>query len=1099
MPRHIFSQLASLPPDQLWLAGAVTGFAILAAMGLRNPHLVRVGLRNVPRRWGRTALIVFGLMFSTMFVASSLMVDDTITLAVQSVAVFNLGRIDEDVVGYSDGLGLYSSTYGPVVTQALNGDPHVAGVAPSLSVQNLFLADTATRQVRSSVTGLGMDPNEAGPLGQLRDQSGAAASMQALASNEIYLNRNAGALLFAHPGDTIWLSAPQWQGKRYTFRVRAIVTGGPLGDAPEVVLPLTVLQQMVNAPDQINHIYIANAGNGLTGVGYSDEIADRVRGAVLGDLHVDQVKLDGVNFSLKAQDIFSRILTLYTSFALSIGLLLIFLIFVLLAAERRSELGMTRAIGMRQNHVVFMLLFEGAAYDAFAAALGILAGLSLGALIVALVSPTVARIGFPLSIALKPESMIIAFSLGFLFTLSAIWFAAWSVSHMTVAAALRDLPEPLAAPPSLLHYAQACVTAIVKGPLALLAGVGRLIGALVTRGPILLIAGLWIFQQALRSQDILWLSLGCSSIITGVVLLARSAVLAVVGYSAQHRDPGGLLISRTYVIADRLTSLVVGAALVLFWALPFDVLARFGVSRFSGGIVVFFIAGSMMVFGAVLAITPNLDILLAPARVVMTWLSRVRHVTSVALVYPVHHRLRTGIGLLMFTLVCFTMVVMATIANSATHQYDNLPAQAADYDIAGQPLFSPIGGIGQLQKHLAGENNNIAALSSATPLLMGMFEPADGNARWHLYPASEIQGAFLDGVGLPLVARANGFTSDAAVWQAVRDHPGDVVIDVGALSGQDAAILAAKQPAEVSEAQFLSPPIVAGLPGFTTVPVDVGSSSDPNSAPTFGQDFAAAAAFINAGQFDATLHLHNIAEGPGAIAPTAVWVGDLRGGPAVKLTIVGIVENARGQRYGMLGSPATFAPVEGNLSPFGGEYYYFKLKPGVDAHQEAQRIGSDLFDASFETTVLQDVLLDTNGPRVFISRVLVGLVGLTLLVGMAALAVTGSRAVIERRQQIGMLRALGFRRAHVQLVFLIESALIGAVGTALGLVLGLILCYNVFAVDFFAPIQSGMVLIVPWDQLAIICAAALLAATLAALLPAWQAGRVAPADALRYE
>src|SRR5215475_4865163 len=130
LPHNIYSAIKSLPHDRLWLAGAVTGIVILAALGLRNPHLVRVGLRNVPRRWGRTALIVFGLMFSTMFVASSLMVDDTITLAVKSVAVFNLGRIDEDVVGFSNGLDLYSSSYGPVVKNALNGDSHVAGVAP---------------------------------------------------------------------------------------------------------------------------------------------------------------------------------------------------------------------------------------------------------------------------------------------------------------------------------------------------------------------------------------------------------------------------------------------------------------------------------------------------------------------------------------------------------------------------------------------------------------------------------------------------------------------------------------------------------------------------------------------------------------------------------------------------------------------------------------------------------------------------------------------------------------------------------------------------------------------------------------------------------
>ena len=148
---------------------------------------------------------------------------------------------------------------------------------------------------------------------------------------------------------------------------------------------------------------------------------------------------------------------------------------------------------------------------------------------------------------------------------------------------------------------------------------------------------------------------------------------------------------------------------------------------------------------------------------------------------------------------------------------------------------------------------------------------------------------------------------------------------------------------------------------------------------------------------------------------------------------------------------------------------------------------------------MQDVLLNVNGPRVFISRVIIGLVGLTLLIGMAALAVTGSRAVVERRQQIGMLRALGFRRWHVQTIFLLESLLVGAAGTAIGLVLGLVLCRNVFAVDFFEPIQSGLRLIVPWTELAVMCGAAVVASLIASLLPAVQAGLVTPADALRYE
>jgi putative ABC transport system permease protein len=54
-------------------------------------------------------------------------------------------------------------------------------------------------------------------------------------------------------------------------------------------------------------------------------------------------------------------------------------------------------------------------------------------------------------------------------------------------------------------------------------------------------------------------------------------------------------------------------------------------------------------------------------------------------------------------------------------------------------------------------------------------------------------------------------------------------------------------------------------------------------------------------------------------------------------------------------------------------------------------------------------------------------------------------------------------------------------------------------VDFFASITTNLTLIVPWGELALICGAAIAASALAALLPAWQAGRIAPADALRYE
>ena len=54
--------------------------------------------------------------------------------------------------------------------------------------------------------------------------------------------------------------------------------------------------------------------------------------------------------------------------------------------------------------------------------------------------------------------------------------------------------------------------------------------------------------------------------------------------------------------------------------------------------------------------------------------------------------------------------------------------------------------------------------------------------------------------------------------------------------------------------------------------------------------------------------------------------------------------------------------------------------------------------------------------------------GLGLLVGVAAVGVIAFRSVVERRQQIGVLRALGFQRSLVSLGFLIETAFVVGIG-----------------------------------------------------------------------
>ena len=69
-------------------------------------------------------------------------------------------------------------------------------------------------------------------------------------------------------------------------------------------------------------------------------------------------------------------------FSVIVGVLLIFLIFVMLAAARRTEMGMVRAVGARRVHLVQMFVFEGTAYSLVSAAIGAGIGLGVSSLIV---------------------------------------------------------------------------------------------------------------------------------------------------------------------------------------------------------------------------------------------------------------------------------------------------------------------------------------------------------------------------------------------------------------------------------------------------------------------------------------------------------------------------------------------------------------------------------------------------------------------------------------------------------------------------------------------------------------------------------------------
>jgi lipoprotein-releasing system permease protein len=139
---------------------------------------------------------------------------------------------------------------------------------------------------------------------------------------------------------------------------------------------------------------------------------------------------------------------------------------------------------------------------------------------------------------------------------------------------------------------------------------------------------------------------------------------------------------------------------------------------------------------------------------------------------------------------------------------------------------------------------------------------------------------------------------------------------------------------------------------------------------------------------------------------------------------------------------------------------------------------------------------------------------LALIVAVAAFNIISTlvMAVTEKRADIAILRTLGASPASVMQVFVVQGAVIGVVGTLIGLVLGVLTALNVgtivpaieglFNIKFLAK-DVYLIPDLPSDVHAadVISTAviALVLSLVAAILPSWRAAKVNPAEALRYE
>ncbi len=418
-------------------------------------------------------------------------------------------------------------------------------------------------------------------------------------------------------------------------------------------------------------------------------------------------------------------------------------------------------------------------------------------------------------------------------------------------------------------------------------------------------------------------------------------------------------------------------------------------------------------------------------------------ILRMALTYPLTNRFRTGVTLSMFTLVVFTLVIGGTVTNAFTQAFNDEDLFGGGFDIRATTVqVNPIADLEsaiQAEPNIDGSAIEYVADQSLVPV---QARPGRHRRRAGRLPPARYERCLLR----PHELQHGGDR------QGIRLHG-------GRLAGRE-------------------------------VRPHAGGGRRPGGAASATTSASAHRCRTSRWRASTTKTAR--------CDPTPIEVINPLTGDVSQLTVIGVLQEVipdymigitTSQRFVEAAFPAMATPTT----------HLIGLQPDADQKAIADSLESAFLDHGMEAVLLSDELNDLVGVNNTFNYLIQGFIGLGLVVGVAALGVVSARTVVERRQEIGVMRAIGFEQGRVQIGFLIESSMVAVAGIVVGTILGLILAYNIIDDTSRQASWSGIQFSVPWLNLAIIYVVVLAAALLTAYLPARQASRVYPAQALRYE
>jgi putative ABC transport system permease protein len=598
--------------------------APLVVSALRTRAMPAMALRNLRRRRGEALLVIAGSLLGTAIITSSFVVGDVIDASITDVARTQLGPVDIRVAAADeadrdaalaaiqaadvpDVEAVLPAARATVALEAGTGDD--ARAMPSASLVELDLE--AAARFGSDPAATGLDDVAAGPGGR----------------GGVIVNDRTADRLGVVEGDAIRVHA---YGASMDLVVLSVVPEvGLAGYGAAVVAPGTFAQLLTDAtlaaapPEPL--VLVSLEGGVFDTRDASGDAVAALRSATadIPGVQVDGVKATLLEDAESTGEVFSELFTSIGSFSVLAGILLLVNLFVMLAEERKTELGMLRALGFTRRRLTRTFAIEGALYAVLASLIGTVVGVGIGWLVARAAGAVfgIAEQGMTFPLVVEPVSLALGGLIGLTISLATIWATSLRIARLNVIRAIRDLPEP--------DRGHGGIRTLVLGALGVLGGVA------------ISIAG--------AAGD------------AGIPLLLGGAIAA---FSATP------LLRR--LLPDRVARTLTAAAVVTWGIVAFplfeDILGQ-------AELPVFVAQGVVLVAGAV-ALTGSLDVVWT--RAVGLLAARGRGLAArLGLAYPLARRFRTSMLLGMFALVIFTMTFIASMSSVFTSQAENFTADVA--------------------------------------------------------------------------------------------------------------------------------------------------------------------------------------------------------------------------------------------------------------------------------------------------------------------------------------------------------------------------------------------------------------------------------------